>query len=263
MFYFIIKQDDHSTIARSSMFDTDEQAERALVIFRQKIALLLKEIEHNKTAVVPTLQQQLEDSKPQHDIVPSRFSFRIDLYRSEDEQQLFGKIEYPLTKDKIHFKGLNGEKILNFIHSKLPNENIDNTRNIEISTLALPAPETQVENSSSATSSIDSLQTSPPKHCTILISKQLAINSTCEMQVLFIEPLKENYSLHIFAKSLQSRHYIEIQATKLTQLEHKTLIINFNTGVISLGLYRLTVTLLKVSKPHSSLYEGNCYVQIV
>lgn len=270
LYYFIVKQNDDSTIARSVTFDTEDQAERALVIFKNKIYQLFQEQPQVscKTAIIPTLQHDEELKENYKNSTPSRYSFRIDFYRSEDEKQLFGKLEYPLTKEKIHFKGLNKEKIFQFIQSKLPNESVDLVSVLRHQNKYLPAvPPVAADVPNTILgigSSTNTPHTTKTRVCTVLMDKQLSKNNISQMEIFYDEQIVENCYVTIFAKSLTSPQYVELQANKMTKLDaNKKMLIAFSTNPLDPGLYRLTVTTsLTNSVNPSYFYEGKSYVQI-
>ncbi|NJK83877.1 MAG: hypothetical protein HC912_08770 [Saprospiraceae bacterium] len=122
LFYFVVTNSKDLPIARSTIFDTQNQVEKALIVFKQKMAeVAFPQVEPNKEETLPaTLVSPIYES------IPNRFSFRVDIYRSEDDQTIFGKIEYSLTQERINFNGLDGEKITDFMRSKIsiPSDNL-------------------------------------------------------------------------------------------------------------------------------------------
>lgn len=72
--------------------------------------------------IKPLKDKKLENPEPVKQEFPQRLSFHLQFYISDDGENLRGKIEYPLTKEKASFDGFDEVKIKQFIEGFLPRQ---------------------------------------------------------------------------------------------------------------------------------------------
>lgn len=277
LFYFVVKDSKDLPIARSTIFDTQNQVEKALVVFKQKMVAIafpqsepIKEIERfSAKSIIPIYETN----------IPNRFSFRVDVYRSEDDQTIFGKIEYSLTQERINFNGLDGEKITHFMRSKIciPTSTLSldtyldsngtdtriesHDKRSPINTLPKPATTNKIAFSHQVQKS--NLEISLLKDNFILSNQCLVQNEQYHLEIAIENMREESCLLNIFVKSLSSNYRNTINEIQCKTDSHGKLIVPFYTEGLTEGLFQMVVTIRPTVKSDNNLYTGNTYFNIM
>ena len=111
--YFVIINGNKQKMAQSPSFDTVAEMEQTLDYLTQSFKGSKKGPEAKKEE--PKKEALKEQRKK-----PLKYSFRVDFYQAGDSTELRGKIEYPLTREKTSFEGLDKDAITKFISKFLP-----------------------------------------------------------------------------------------------------------------------------------------------
>lgn len=127
-FYFVIRAGNHQEIARSRFFSDKEKMLDAMDFAKTFYA-------GEESEEISTSKAMLKSSKIKKEEVPvSKHPFRIDIYTAGNGDEIKGKIEHMLTKEKMTFSNLNPNELLQFMYSqieqakvtkKLPKETIE------------------------------------------------------------------------------------------------------------------------------------------
>ncbi len=269
LFYFVVKDNKNLPIARSSIFDTQNQVEKALIVVKQKMAAIVssKSEPIEKIPILPANPiMHIQETN-----IPNRFSFRVDVYRSEDDQTIFGKIEYSLTQERINFSGLDGEKITHFMRSKIaiPKDTLSlntplNSKFGDAELIdALPKPVTANKMIFSHQVQKGNLEISLLKDNFILSNQCLIQNERYDLKII-VKNIKETFCLlNIFVKSLNSTYRNTINEIQCKTDEQCKLIIPFYTEGLTEGLFQMVVTIRTTIKGDSKLYNDNVYFNIM
>ncbi len=112
-FYFVIRAGNHQEIARSRFFDEKEKMLDAMDFAKTFYA-------GEESEEISTSKAMLQSSKIKKEEVPSsKQAFRIDIYNVGNGDEINGKIEHLLTKDKMTFSNLDPNELVQFIHTKI------------------------------------------------------------------------------------------------------------------------------------------------
>lgn len=119
-FYFVIRASNNQEIARSRFFDKKEKMLDAMDFAKAFYA-------GEESEEISTSKTMLKSSKIKKEEVPSsKQAFRIDIYNVGNGDEIKGKIEHLLTKDKMTFSNLDPNELVQFIHTKIEEAKISN-----------------------------------------------------------------------------------------------------------------------------------------
>ncbi|MCB0375143.1 MAG: hypothetical protein KDD04_04430, partial [Sinomicrobium sp.] len=109
-FYFLVKTGNNHILAKSVPFFSDHE--------RQQAIDLLMQLFDEQEGTVPAEAEAEEEQKTAD--LPPKYSFRLEFYVSEEQKPVRGKIEYPFTKEKKAFNGIDMATIETFLRNYLP-----------------------------------------------------------------------------------------------------------------------------------------------
>ncbi|MCB0633397.1 MAG: hypothetical protein R2824_34515 [Saprospiraceae bacterium] len=108
-FQFFVKTGNNHIIAKSVPFSSDEERQQAVDFLIRLFA------EQENPA--PIEAEEVENATPD---LPPKYSFRLEFYVSEEQKPVRSKIEYPFTRAKKAFDGIDMATIESFLKSYLP-----------------------------------------------------------------------------------------------------------------------------------------------
>lgn len=109
-FYFYVKTGNNQVIAKSVPFSSDDERQQAT-------DFLMQVFEEQDNPASGEEKEKLEDNTVD---LPPKYSFRLEFYVSEEQKPVRGKIEYPFTKEKKTFDGIDMQAIETFLKNYLP-----------------------------------------------------------------------------------------------------------------------------------------------
>ncbi|MEM9886858.1 MAG: YegP family protein [Bacteroidota bacterium] len=269
-YFYLLKGGNHQPIARSGMFNTKSEAAQAMNLFVKEALGFDKEAQS-----VEKEAQQTAEVKA----FSNRFSFRIDLYKGEDEQEWRGKIEYPLDKSKLAFQGIDEKAIVHFIKSHLPDaptigkvetKEIASPKENEnkVATAKQPKKEKAIPNESQKKES-SSPKAIEIKGMNLLKNGILSTNNIIEKAEVYnlgieiAEKRSLNYSIRVFAKSLEHPQILQVGASNGKLEEENNIYIPLLLQSLSEGTFRLSATTVFTKSDKKMLAESSCYVQLI
>ena len=119
--YFTLVAGNNQEIARSQLFDTKKEMEAALnsivqLASQKATAQTLKSQEVEKAEASETTSHE----KTNETVAQTKSRITIDFYRNKSGEPLKGRIEHPLSGDKVKFQGYDRQVILRFIEQHIP-----------------------------------------------------------------------------------------------------------------------------------------------
>ena len=114
--YFHIKASNNKIMARSNDFESQKEAEAAKA---QLMEAVINKIDLQDSATKTVVHTQ---ENQQGNTMKTRYRFNLTFRKASEEAPLVGTVEFPLTKEKATFEGLDLESIGDFLKNYLPNK---------------------------------------------------------------------------------------------------------------------------------------------
>lgn len=174
--------------------------------------------------------------------VANRHSFRLDFYKGDKDNPVRGRIEYPLTQEKVNFEGINTDAIEKFIRKKL--------RFSQHEAVAVPAE---------GGLQLQLLQAGAP------VEKELLpVGQNFEVSIKGVAKTLDTLEAFIHAKSLASGQNRLIGRQSFKPAAGNALTVNVLTTGLDPGMYRLTAVLQDTENANAMpLMEGSRLMQLV
>ncbi len=124
-YQFVIKAGNNQALAASMQYPSKLKVEEAMRTIQKSFSSNAKPNRVQPiNRLIPVVTTEEEKVETRKELKQLRFNFDLTFYQREDGKKLLGKMEYPLTKDRVSFENIDLEVIRDFLLKFMPGHDL-------------------------------------------------------------------------------------------------------------------------------------------